>query len=413
MKLDKKYLFLFIISIIALSIHFKYHKILFYEPQSMDYWRQSDCTSFALNYYQNGMHFFQPELHNLLEGNSDGRTVGEFPIIYYCVAAIYKIFGLHIFIFRFFNLLIFYFGLIALFKLTFRLTKDVFFSFVTPLLLFSSPIVLFYANNFLSDIPSLSFVFIALNCLLKYQEKAQLKDFWFFVLFFTLAVLLKANAIIVFTALGGLYFFEWIKWTEKDVPKISHHKLVNFIGFSLVVIIAICWYSWAIHYKAMNHTDFMGTQTWPGWPLWEVSSGDFVSAITKLFRNFDELFSLPLSALFFFLFPFILFNLKYLPFLLKGIFILTLLGIFLFYAFFFFGFSDNAYYYINLLIFPIITFICSVVILKQKFLMVYNSYIFRGIIMCFLLLCVYTGKAGNSDKTDPTSSPETDPTSSE
>ena len=296
MQIDKKYYILFFVAVLAISIHFKYLDILFYYPQSADMWRQADCASFAFNYYQHGMHFFEPEIHNLLSGS--GKAVGEFPIIYYCVAFLYKIFGPHIFIFRLFNLVIFYFGLTALFKLTYRLTSDIFFAIVTPLLFFSTPLVLFYANNFLSDVPSVSFVFIAFNYILSYKESHKLKHFWIAMLFFTLAALLKANSIIVFVALGSLFFIEWNNWGVEEKTKIFKHNLINALGFAASLILVIVWYRWVIHYNETNHSIFLGTQAWPGWPLWEVSNEDFVSSLVVFFHNLNELFTLPLSVLF-------------------------------------------------------------------------------------------------------------------
>ena len=391
MQIDKKYYILFFVAVLAISIHFKYLDILFYYPQSADMWRQADCASFAFNYYQHGMHFFEPEIHNLLSGS--GKAVGEFPIIYYCVAFLYKIFGPHIFIFRLFNLVIFYFGLTALFKLTYRLTSDIFFAIVTPLLFFSTPLVLFYANNFLSDVPSVSFVFIAFNYILSYKESHKLKHFWIAMLFFTLAALLKANSIIVFVALGSLFFIEWNNWGVEEKTKIFKHNLINALGFAASLILVIVWYRWVIHYNETNHSIFLGTQAWPGWPLWEVSNEDFVSSLVVFFHNLNELFTLPLSVLFLFLLLFVLLNLNSLPYLLKGTFILLITGMVIFYMFFYVGFRNQSYYYINLLVLPIFTFICSAIIVSKKLPFVFNSNVFRFLIFGLLLVSIYNGKA--------------------
>ena len=100
---------LFIVLLFAVSFLYKYHQIAFKRPQSIHKWRQSDCASLALNYYQGGMKFFQPETHNL---TSDGGTSGkcstsEIPLLYYSVAVLYKIFGYHDWVYRIFNTLLF------------------------------------------------------------------------------------------------------------------------------------------------------------------------------------------------------------------------------------------------------------------------------------------------------------------
>src|SRR3972149_5808757 len=103
---------LFILALLCVSFFYNYHEIVFKRPQSVHKWRQSDCASIALNYYQNGMDFFHPETHNL---TSDGGTTGkcqtsEIPILYYSVAILYTIFGYHDFIFRLVNTLLFFLG---------------------------------------------------------------------------------------------------------------------------------------------------------------------------------------------------------------------------------------------------------------------------------------------------------------
>ncbi|HBO76234.1 MAG: hypothetical protein A2W97_11745 [Bacteroidetes bacterium GWE2_40_63] len=85
---------IFILLLVAIGFMYRYHQTLFYQPQSVHKWRQSDCASIALNYYQGGMHFFQPETHNL---TSDGGITGkaftsEVPFLYFGVALLYNFF---------------------------------------------------------------------------------------------------------------------------------------------------------------------------------------------------------------------------------------------------------------------------------------------------------------------------------
>ena len=84
-----------------LSFVFDYHKTTQLKPQSSHAWRQSDCASFALNYYNYNRFITHPRLHNRLEG--DGYMVGEFTGLYYVSAQLYKVFGVHDFIPRFLN----------------------------------------------------------------------------------------------------------------------------------------------------------------------------------------------------------------------------------------------------------------------------------------------------------------------
>ena len=59
---------------VVISLYYGQQKILIKPPQGMHRWRQADCASFALNYYQDGMRFFHPELHNLSSDHNTNRV---------------------------------------------------------------------------------------------------------------------------------------------------------------------------------------------------------------------------------------------------------------------------------------------------------------------------------------------------
>ena len=68
--------------VLALGIFstFRGPEIFKFQPQSHHQWRQSDCLSLALNYYQFELPFLEPQVHNLLA--EEGKSVSEFPVLY-------------------------------------------------------------------------------------------------------------------------------------------------------------------------------------------------------------------------------------------------------------------------------------------------------------------------------------------
>jgi len=44
----------------------KGYTVINWGPRSSHLWRQSDCASYAFNYYQNNRPFFQPQEHTLI-----------------------------------------------------------------------------------------------------------------------------------------------------------------------------------------------------------------------------------------------------------------------------------------------------------------------------------------------------------
>ena len=389
-KIKKYDKLLFLFALIILFFQFEYHKTMSLVPHSMHNWRQSDCVAFAMMYYDHGMNFFEPKVFNLLVG--EGHAVGECPIIYYFVACLYKLFGPSEFIFRMVIFSFFIIGLFSLYNLTLRFTKDRFFAFVIPLLLFSSPLIMLYANNFLCDIPSLSLTFIAWDFILRYRDDSKQKNFWISIVLFAFASLLKLNAAISFVALGAIFFIELNGWQKAKENNIFKHIKNNILGFGLALLVIFIWYWWAIHYNEKHSVSFLGTKTWPGWPIWETSDEAFLDTINGFFADSVYIFFQPTYALMLFLLIFVIANRSRADWFTFNIFLLILVGVALFTFTFFFGIKDNIYYCINLMILPVFIFICTIQIIKNKYPITFNSVVFRSIIFVFLLVNVKYAK---------------------
>ena len=142
---------LFIGALALIAVFYNYQDIVFKRPQSVHKWRQSDCASIALNYYQDGMNLRHSETHNLTsDGGTSGKSLtSEVPILYFSVAALYNLFGYHDFIYRIFNTLLFFLGLFFLFRLMRFILNDTFWSISLALLVFTAPVLVYYGNNFL------------------------------------------------------------------------------------------------------------------------------------------------------------------------------------------------------------------------------------------------------------------------
>ena len=389
-KIKKYDKLLFLFALIILFFQFEYHKTMSLVPHSMHNWRQSDCVAFAMMYYDHGMNFFEPKVFNLLVG--EGHAVGECPIIYYFVACLYKLFGPSEFIFRMVIFSFFIIGLFSLYNLTLRFTKDRFFAFVIPLLLFSSPLIMLYANNFLCDIPSLSLTFIAWDFILRYRDDSKQKNFWISIVLFAFASLLKLNAAISFVALGAIFFIELNGWQKAKENNIFKHIKNNILGFGLALLVIFIWYWWAIHYNEKHSVSFLGTKTWPGWPIWETSDEAFLDTINGFFADSVYIFFQPTYALMLFLLIFVIANRSRADWFTFNIFLLILVGVALFTFTFFFGIKDNIYYCINLMILPVFIFISAIQIIKNKYPVTFNSIVFRSIIFVFLLVNVKYAK---------------------
>ena len=271
--------------ILGMGVLYGYPDILKLEPQSVHVWRQTDCTSLAKNYYQNGMNFNHPEIHFLAsDGKTSGYCVGEFPILYYAVGGLYHIFGPDEIVFRIFNLLIFFLGLLALYRLLYEVLKDKFWAIGISALLFCSPVIVFYANNFLPNVPAISFVFISWYFFVRYYKSRKV---WWLVLsfcFFTTAGLLKITSLLSVIPLGGLLFLELSGLLKRFGYKeklFTHTKIA--LGLFLASAFAIfLWYNHAIAYNASHNSTYFSTHTWP---LWDLTDAQIDAIIQKKTLN--------------------------------------------------------------------------------------------------------------------------------
>lgn len=293
-----KYDIIFVMLFIGICLIYQYHQILFLRPQSIHQWRQTICTSIILNYYQHGMNFLKPEVHNLFsDGGTSGQSHAEFPIIYYFNAILWKIFGAHEFIPRLVNIFICLLGSFYLFKLLSRTLSTVW-SIMVTLLLFTSPVIAFYANNFLVDIPILFICFISAYYFFRYYELGETKDIYLFMIFSLLCMLLKPSGGTFFLSVAGVFVFEKAKIIsfKKRVFKNAFRDALLFIA---VVVIVAGWYSYAFNFNSIHGGRYIQTF----FPIWDLDADGINNILKKFFEFiFSQLFYTGTTFAFLFLF---------------------------------------------------------------------------------------------------------------
>ena len=388
-KMNKKLTpFLFLILLFGIAFYYDYFEILQKRPQSIHRWRQTDSGSIALNYYQNGMHFFKPEVFSqVADGGHSGYTVSEFPGLYYFIACLWKIFGYNDMIYRLTTMLIFFLGLFALFRLLQRLLKDDFWAMAISFVFFTSPVVIYYANSFITDVPAFSFSLVGWNLLLKFYEQKKQRYFIYSFLFFTLAGLLKVVALISPIALSGLYLLGTF-YFKKDSAEQSLFRL-NFkviTAFVLCFSIVFAWYAFAIHYNKIHNSIFFSTQTFPIWDL----SKDQIASVWKDIKEYWFYEYYNVSVQLFFLLSFI-WSLIYFKKQNKFLITITLflfVGVILFSLFWYAAFGSHDYYIINPLILPLFSVIMFADYLNREQMAVFKSTVIKSVFGIFLLFNV-------------------------
>ncbi|MEO6305287.1 MAG: glycosyltransferase family 39 protein [Bacteroidia bacterium] len=373
---------LLLVFVILLFLICAFNKTYKYRPNSIHQWRQTDCLSMTKNYYEEGMHFFSPKIH--WQGSNNGNAVSECPILNYSVAALWKMFGEHEFIYRFLEYFIFIISMFVLFNTLVRFFGSTWLSFFITSLFLTSPLLVYYSFNFIADVPALSFCILAFCIFFRFYKTKKIGYFYLALLLGTIAVLLKASAA---TGIGIILFFSMIDILGLNrffkTEKLFTKKLLPLISIVAVLGLIYSWYKFAIAYNTYNNSVFLLTVL----PIWEMKDQAIYSNLRSLFSElFPLFFSKPMFFLFFVFAAYVIANFKKLDIFFKYTFLFSAV-FFVFYILFFFQvFTGHDYYLNNLMIFPVITFFCLANILSQNAVMENNKKFIRIAIVTIIIL---------------------------
>lgn len=315
---------IFLLLLLALSWWFNYHVTFTEPPQSVHTWRQTNGLSIARIYYQYNVPFLQPEIHNQISAQGlSGKSAGEFPVIYYTVAQLWKITGPSEASFRLLHLFLLFIGLLMLFRLLSDITGDSISAGFVSMLVFTSPMVIFYGPNFLPDVPSLSITFIAWFSLYRFSQSGKYRSLIFSALFFSLAISLKITSALSFIALGGWILLEM--FFLKPSQRIFSFRWVQILPFVLGGFLVLVWYLYVEKYNALHGGSFSYHGIWPVWSM----SGEQFTRITDALDKiwFKEFFWPPLQYATLVIWMFLIVNIRKLPLFLGYLLIVMPLGL--------------------------------------------------------------------------------------
>lgn len=366
--------FLFVTILLVFSFLYDYQSIISKPPQSIHAWRQSDCASLTLNYYQNGMRFFEPETHNL---TSDGGTTGkcspsEIPILYYCVALLYSAFGHHDIIFRLLNTLIFFFGLFYLFKLFRFVLKDIFWSIALTLLIFTAPVLVYYGNNYLSNSSALAFVFVGWYYFSRFLDEKKNRWFLLSVLAFFIGGACKVTALFSAFAICGIIVLELFKQVNfGQQQKLFGKTYFYLLPFLAAFFVIGSWILFAHWYNISHRCTYFSTTIFPIWDLDKTGINTVLQAISQ--RWLDNYFH-PSTLIFLGICVlFLIFTFRKGNKPLQWIMIFISLELLAYSILQFWTFKEHDYYVIDMYILPVLIILATFDRLKTLAKPIFNS----------------------------------------
>jgi hypothetical protein len=391
----------FWIIIIVLSFIYNINQTISSRPVGIHQWRNCISAGYALNYYH-GAAFLEPSTEVYLSENFESNVILlEFPLLYYAVGQIYKIFGPHEFLFRLTNLLIGFLGLYYLFKMSRKYLDNTLYSLALPIILFSSTVYIFYINNFITDATGISLALFGFYFFFRFYESGNYSNLLISMFIFALAGLLKLQALYLYFALFGIYIVELVFRFNfgKDKQKLFTKQWLSLAYFIMVLVLVASWYLYASEYAETHNTAIHYSNKYKSiyWnldpELREHIWNEFVHRFKKGYLHSPN----------FIYFSFIIFlhNLIFIKRhnrLLNGIILFSLFQIVFLNILFYESIGRCDYYHINSFVFILFIYLNLFLYLKNNYPKVYKSkYLFLAVAIGSIFL-ISRGYKGITDK---------------
>ena len=381
---------IFIAALALVAIFYDYQDIAFKRPQSVHKWRQSDCASIALNYYQDGMSLLHSETHNLTsDGGTSGKSLtSEVPILYFSVASLYHIFGYHDYIYRIFNTLLFFLGLFFLFRLMSFMLKDTFWAVTLTLLVFTAPVLVYYGNNFLPNSAALSFSMAGWYYFTHYLFDSKMKWFYISLAFFFVAAMLKVTALFSLFAITGIYLLEISGFKPVKSEGKLFSKPVQQIGAIMSVFLLIgFWLAYVHSFNQRHGCSYFSTNIFPIWDLTGPEIKAVLQNVGKLWL--PDYFHFTVLLLLAACFVFLLINFKKANKVLIFSVIIVFTECIAYILLQFWTFADHDYYTIDMYILPVLIIISTSDLLNRHFNKIFKSVFVKIVFALFLIFNIY------------------------
>lgn len=271
-------LFILLLSLFFFGWLYNYTAMWHLLPQGAHIWRQADCMAMAENYRQFHLPFLQPETYNLQSVH--GKVAGEFPVFYYLAAQFSNV----SFALRVLHTITLIFGMFGIYFVALYFLQRRYLTLIVCWFLCTSPLLVFYGNNFLSDVPAVCMAFVGWAFFLYGYKKDNFLLYTTAFLFFAFAGLLKASECFNF-ALAFLFLLRF--------RKLQFKIMVLFLS----ALIPICWYAYARQYNAESRDAYYFLAIAP---MWKLSLYDIGLAIWRMVVSLsNNYFWRPTSILFF------------------------------------------------------------------------------------------------------------------
>lgn len=243
---------LFILILAAIFFILGFVRILPLRPQSIHQWAQCDRASVALNFSQDTYNIFKPRVHNTANGT--GITGMEFPIVNYITGMLYRLFGFHEFLYRILMVLIISTGLIAAFKFALIFLEDYIYAGCAVLLMYLSPVLVYYTPNFLPDTAGLGLILCGWYYFLNYLKRGSLQYLVYVSVCVSLACLIKITYLISAGVMLYILIESIYKNSKEKSTNLNKGIWKGLLAVIIPLLLTTSWYLYAAWLSEINNS---------------------------------------------------------------------------------------------------------------------------------------------------------------
>ncbi|MDR2337687.1 MAG: hypothetical protein LBE20_03435 [Deltaproteobacteria bacterium] len=220
-------------------------------------WREADSLSIAFNFFQENLSFWTPKVHFQGWGKGEGYAVGEFPVIYYLVAQLWKIFGAREYIFYGTTLIFTWLGLFYLFRLTAKILDDSFWAIFVSLTLYTSPLLAYNAWSCVPHVIAFGLVWSGVFYYYQYCSQPKLSSLIIWTVIFSLVGCIK----VVFLGIPLAILIAQLLLQQKYQNTVTfqfHHFKQVWLAITLIFFSSWLWIRYCLNFaQQQEHLQFM------------------------------------------------------------------------------------------------------------------------------------------------------------
>lgn len=263
LALEKRILPVAVVVFLLLSAWHYLPDLLFSPPFGMHFIRQTDSLAFV-EYFKLGKgNLFQPGTLDLNTAPDNGRTAGEFPLIYWLASVIDQISGNTTYSIRLLHLLFVVAGHAAFVQGVTRLTNQPILALGIGCCIWGSSVVTYYSCNFLPDAAAFGLSLLGWGLFISTFASGSPRLNLPIFLALILAGLIKATASMHLLAVGGVCIFLSMKQQSATNEALLRITVLLFLGIAAIS----AWHLWAIRYNSQHQANYFLTSAAPMWSM--------------------------------------------------------------------------------------------------------------------------------------------------